>query len=374
MVLLVLPYLGSPVYRFPEPSSFSGGQYYNPYADLRGAWRRANLHAHGAAWGGITNGAQTSDEVARAYRSLGYDIAGVSNYHTIAAQDGVDTPPLYEHGYNVRKRHQLAIGATRVEWLDYPLWQSLSQEQHVISRVRQTAALIGLTHPDTRDAYSDEALQLLTGYEFIEVVNGPFASTAPWDAALSSGHAVWAMANDDTHDTHDPRRTAMAWTMIDAASTQLADLIGALKVGRSYAVERHPDAPADMDVRVTGVALDGATLTVTTDGAPVTIEFVGQQGVPRGIQKGAHSASYTLTSQDTYIRPVINSANTTLFLNPIIRSRNGDRPALPVATVDLPRTWGLRLALLTGLAVAVLGLWPRGAARGGRPSALRENS
>lgn len=353
-----MPYLGSPVYRFPEPSPFAGAQFYNPYAELQHHWQRANLHAHGAAWGGVTNGAQTSDEVARTYKALGYDVAGVSNYHSIASQAGVDTPPLYEHGYNIRKRHQLAIGATRVEWLDYPFWQTLSQEQHVINRVRETAALIGLTHPDTRDAYPDDDLKLLTGYQFIEVANGPFASTGPWDAALSSGHAVWAMANDDTHDTHDPRRTARAWTMIDARSPQLADLVSAMQAGRSFAVERHEGAPPDMDVQVTAVTLDGPVLTVATEGAPVTIEFIGQQGAPRANQKDTHSASYTLAAQDQYIRPVINSANTTLFLNPVIRTPNASRPALPVATVDLPLTWAFRIVLLTLLVVAGLWLWP----------------
>lgn len=359
IALIGLPYLGSPVYRFPEPAPFTGARFYNPYEELRGRWQRANLHAHGAAWGGITNGAQTSEEVASTYKALGYDVAGVSNYHTIAAQHGVDTLPLYEHGYNVRKRHQLAIGATRVEWLDYPLWQTLSQEQHVIDRVRQTAALLGLTHPDTRDAYSGDALQWLTGYQFIEVVNGPFASTAAWDTALSSGHAVWAMANDDTHDTHDPRRTAMAWTMIDAPSAGLSDIVTAMRAGRSFAVERHQGAPSDMDVRVTGVTLHDGALTVTTEGAPVTIEFIGQQGAARATERDTHSASYTLAADDPYIRPVINSANDTLFLNPVVRTAGSGPPAMPAAHVDQPKTWAFRLLCLTALVVATFWLWPR---------------
>ena len=329
LVIIGLPYLGSPVYQFPEPAPFSGPRFYNPYDGIRGSWQRANLHAHGAAWGGITNGAQTSADVARTYRGLGYDIAGVSNYHDIATARGVDTLPLYEHGYNVRKRHQLAIGATRVEWLDFPLWQALSQEQFIIDRVGRTAALVGLTHPDSRDAYSDDALQQLTGYQFIEVVNGPFASTAPWDSALSSGHAVWAMANDDTHDTTDPRRTAMAWNMIDAPSSRLADVVDAMRAGRSIAVERHQGAPADMDVRLLAVTLTGGTLAVSTEGVPVTIEFIGQSGAARAAYRDTHAAEYAIKADDPYIRPVINSANTTLFLNPIVRSATTGVPALP---------------------------------------------
>src|SRR5262245_19653524 len=128
---------------------------------------------------------------------MGYDVAGVSDYHDIAAQDGIETLPLYEHGYNVSKRHQLAIGAREVDWLDFPLWQSLSDEQFVIDRVGRTAELVALAHPTSRDAYSNDALHRLSGYQLMEVVNGPHRIEDPWDEALSSGHAVWALANDD---------------------------------------------------------------------------------------------------------------------------------------------------------------------------------
>ena len=43
--------------------------------------------------------------------------------------------PLYEHGYNISKEHQLAIGAERVEWLDFPFWTWLNQKQFILNRV-----------------------------------------------------------------------------------------------------------------------------------------------------------------------------------------------------------------------------------------------
>ena len=40
----------------------------------------------------------------------------------------------------------------------------------------------------------------------MEVINGPFGFEDLWDAALSSGHPVWALANDDIHDLANVRR------------------------------------------------------------------------------------------------------------------------------------------------------------------------
>lgn len=361
MVIVGLPYGCSPVYQFPAPAPFHGTRFYNPYEHLRGQWQRANLHAHGQAWGGLTNGQQSSDHVANTYKALGYDIAGVSNYHAIAAHEGVDTLPLYEHGYNVRKRHQLAIGAHRVDWLDFPLWQSLSQEQFIIDRVARTADLVGLTHPDTRGAYTVDDLAQLTGYQFIEVVNGPFESTVAWDAALSAGRPVWAMANDDTHDTADARRTAAAWTMIDAPTTRVRDVIPALRAGRAIAVERgtgdSSDA-ADMDVTLVSATMADGTLTVVSEGELSEIEFVGAAGASRSKTTDVHTAAYTFTPQDPYIRAVIRTPRTTIFLNPVIRDDGDGVPPAPGASVDIVRTWALHLGSLATVIAAAVWLWP----------------
>src|SRR5205814_222004 len=107
-LVVALPYAWGPLYRFPKPSVFTGAHFLNPYSGLQGTWQRANLHAHGRAWSGLTNGQQPDEEVVRHYRQLGYSVAGISDYERIAALHGVPTIPLYEHGYNIGKHHQLA--------------------------------------------------------------------------------------------------------------------------------------------------------------------------------------------------------------------------------------------------------------------------
>lgn len=363
--LVAAPYAWGPVYRFPDPAVFRGSHLWNPYADLRGTWQRGNLHAHGRAWMGITNGRQSDEDVAERYRDLGYAVPGVSDYQRIAVQHGVATIPVYEHGYNITKQHQLAIGARQVEWLDFVLWQSLSNQQHVINRVKRKTALVALAHPATRDAYTTDDLQRLTGYDLIEVVNGPFAVSDVWDAALSSGRAVWAVANDDTHDLLDPRRTAAGWNMIDASTAATGDIVDALRVGRTYAVKRTGAVDSAHVTVVDDVSVRNATLSVSVAGAASTFSFISQDGAVRKTVKNANLAEYTLTDRDPYVRTVIETPQTVLYLNPVIRYDGAGLPA-PAATVDSAATWTLRGSV--GLSLGILAF---ARARRRRPSHRR---
>lgn len=337
LFLIALPYAWAPQYRFPEPTPFSGSKWLNPYADAGDRWQRANLHAHGRAWSGFTNGAQPDEEIARRYRDLGYDIPGVSDYQRIAAFHGIATIPIYEHGYNIGKHHQLAIGAREVAWFDFPLWQSINQQQFIIDRVKRTADLVALAHPNSRYAYTNDDLQRLTGFDLIEVVNGPFTAEESWDAVLSSGRPVWGLANDDTHDLDDVRRTAAGWNMIAAPTGSTAEVVRALKAGRSYSVLRTGALDSANVTRLSRVDIADGTVTVVCAGAPSTFTFVGQGGAVHKTVKDALAASYTLTATDTYVRTVIETPQTVLYLNPVVRY-DGALPA-PAASVDAATTW-----------------------------------
>ena len=340
------------------PQPFAGPALWNPYAHLTGVWQKANLHAHGHAWGGVTNGKQTDEDVVHAYKAHGYSVAGVSNYASIAAFNGVDTMPLYEHGFNVPKGHQLAIGARSVVWLDFPLWQSLDQKQFIIDRVGAAAELVSINHPNT--AYADDDMRNLTGYQLMEIVNGPFPVEDLWDAALSSGHVVWALGNDDAHDVTNLRRTFIAWNMIDAVSPASGDIIGALRHGRTYAVSLVGD---EADAALKSVEVVDATMTVASTGVPATYLFVGQDGTVRGTANQVMEATYTFAATDTYIRTVIRTPNMVMYINPVIRYDGTTLPA-PLATVDETSSWLRRAIVLVFSGAVFFLLWRR--PRGGR--------
>ncbi len=358
VIVVALPYLRAPIYRFPSPQPFSGKAWLNPYARMDGRWQRANLHAHGRAWSGITNGRQSDAEVASAYRRLGYTVTGISNYHEISPDRDISTLPVYEHGYNVGKRHQLAIGARAVDWFDVPFWQWRSQKQYVLNRLDTSSALVAINHPTGRGSYTDDDMRALTNYELLEVVNGPFDAEALWDIALSSGHPVWVLADDDTHDVTDPARLGVAWDMIGSATGGAADVIAALRAGRSYAVLSRSGTTGGNDAVVTGVQTGDGRLTVTCEGARGTFTFIGQNGVVRKTVADVTSASYDLEASDTYVRTVVRTPATVMFLNPIVRY-NGVRLAAPTATVDDTATWLLRALLTLLCAAALVLLWRR---------------
>jgi hypothetical protein len=357
-LLIAFPYARGPLYRFPEPVPFAGPAFLNPYEGLQGVWQRANLHAHGRAWGGLTNGRQPSEEIVRAYSALGYSVPGVSNYHQIAAHDGVPSIPLYEHGYNITKTHQIVIGADRVDWFDFPLWQARSHQQFVIDRLAVTGDLIALAHPPSRRAYSPDDLRWLTGYQLLEVINGPHRSEAPWDAALSSGRVVWALANDDSHDLHNADRTGVAWNMIAAASPSTTDVVEALRAGRAYAVLR--TGASGPETRLASFRVDAGTITVSCEGEPSSFLFVGQNGEVRRTVDHARRAEYTFTPDDTYIRTVIRAPHNWMYLNPVVRY-DGQRVPAPAAVVDSVGTTLMRasVALAALAALVIYGYWRR---------------
>lgn len=358
IALCALPYLAAPAYRFPDVQTFHGSALWNPYAGPVTAWQRANFHAHGRAWNGLTNGAQTDQEVVNAYRARGYSVAGISDYHHIAAHDGVDTMPIYEHGYNIGKHHQLAIGAREVDWFDFPLWQGLNQKQYVIDRLKRTADLVAIAHPMW--GYAVDDIRNLSGYELLEVVNGPYIAEDLWDAALSSGHAVWILANDDSHDVTDTRRMAIAWNMVDAASSGASDVIPALRAGRMYAVSA-PDGQLDaLDGTLTGFELHHTTLTVSISAA-ADFAFIGQNGKALKVVKDTTSASYTIAPNDSYVRTVISTPNSTVYLNPVIRY-DGASLSGPVATHDSAWTWVQRMVVAVTCLATMPILWKRNSA------------
>jgi hypothetical protein len=353
-VVSLLPYAWGPVYDFPPPAPFTGAHLWNPYASLTGTWQRANLHAHGQAWGGLTNGAQPDAVVASRYRELGYSVAGVSNYMSIAAERGIDTIPLYEHGFNLGKSHQLAVGAHAVDWFDFPLWQTRSNQQYVINRVHARAELVALNHPSSRDAYDLQAMRKLTGYNLVEVANGPFTAEDVWDAALSSGRAVWALANDDTHDLNDTRRLAAGWNEIDAPANSTKEIVAALRDGRFYAVLRTGALEGRGLTTLQSLAVSDSTMTVNLQGVASTISFIGTDGAVRGVVNNTLTAAYTLAPADTYVRTVVTTPQTILYLNPVIRWDGRSLPA-PVATINRPLTWLQRAA--AGVALLALTFW-----------------
>lgn len=345
-IFLALPYVLQPSYRFPAAKPFAGAALYNPYANLGPTWQRVNFHAHARAWLGATNGRQSGAAIVAHYRALGYQSAQVSNYeHISGAQPGDSTwLPVYEHGYNIDKVHQLVLGARRVDWLDFPWHQTIRNRQFVLDRLHRSGALVVVAHPELRDPTNGAAFRWLTDYDLMEVRTHSGIGTAPWDTALSTGHAVWGIADDDTHDIEDAETTGRYWTMVNAASSRPAAILAALRAGRMYAVE---GPPGGNDVGLEAFGLRGDTLELRLSGPAARVAFYGARGVRLASFAGVREARFVVPGGEPYVRAVVETGRTTMYLNPVIRY-DGVALARPVA-VATPDARGGFAALLAVL-------------------------
>lgn len=329
-----------PIYRFPPATAFHGDSLQNPYRQATGTWFKANFHAHAIAWGGATDAKNRREDVEAAYRSLGYDIIGVSDYQALGGpgHGGAGTIPVYEHGYNLMKTHHLVIGAREVSWLDYVLPQNVHQKQFVLDRLSRPGVAVALNHPQFRGGFRRQDMESLTGVALVEVLNHYRQSAGHWDAALSSGRRAWIVGDDDSHDVRDPRETGVFWTMVNAGSPAPGDVVASLKEGRAYGVAGQGGR---MTVRLRSVETTGMTVTVLLDTTVERIEFIGQGGVVKAVRRNVAGASYVFGVGDTYIRIQAANARNTLYLNPVLRT---DGTAAPAASIDWFRSILLWLA------------------------------
>jgi hypothetical protein len=372
-------YLWCPVHHFPQAQPFHGRRWYNPYAAMTPTttWKKVNLHAHARAWSGLTNGRGSADDMLRHYRAMGYDAAPASDYQAITRARANDSGSLtaYEHGFNVRKVHFLAVGPRQVDWLDYPLLQGRDEEQHRIDRLRASAGLVVIAHPRLRGAISDADLRLLAGYTAIEIGSNASRGEDAWNVALDAGRPVWGVANDDTHDADSPNESGSYWSMIASPTADTRDLIAALSAGQAYAVFGHDGQP---DVAPTSLSVVGDTLWASFDGAPARLELVGPGGRALEVVSGAHAARWVIPCDAGWVRVVARTATTQLFLEPLLRSENGALPHLEARVARtatlVRRALALMLLLLGVLAWIGRDVFRRARAESVRPRLTLRNA
>jgi len=360
-ILFSLPFIISPVYDFPEPVAFSGDKIWNPYHDMdTNNWRKGNFQIQALAWGGITDGSNNpTDSVFAIYNRLGYDIIGISDYQKINTyyKGNPDYIPIYEHGFNIRKTHQVSIGMKDdfVLWLDFPFYQTTSQKQFIINLLRPHTELLAIVHPDfSLEGYSHENLKYLCNYDLLEALNHQRFSESHRDAVLSAGHAKYILANDDAHDIRNPFLVGVVSTYINAPSTNREDIIDAMKTGKTYGfVPYTPDNEtyakkaerAKHLPLLKEASLEGSRFKVRVDGNPKSITFIGQDGLIKKEVKNSAIASYDFQDDDTYIRTKIDYGRTEfMLLNPIFRF-DGQNPLAE----KLPRINWFKTIIYRGL-------------------------
>ena len=329
-------YLLAPRYQFTLGRPFSGTYYYNPYQDIDpDQWKQYNFHCHSRKYFGITNGRQNNeDTIDSLYRAFGYDHCGISDYMHINpyGSDRPDYIPAYEHGYGfIKKTHQLCIGAKDVLLMDFPFMQSLDMKQHMLNILHQHTRFAVPAHASFYNGYKVQDMHYLSGYRLLEVGNPYGCAFEHWDAALSTGHRVYGIGDDDTHYIKDPNTVGKFFTMVNTDDMAAEKVYEALENGRTYVVEFHPHYMEPLEKRIeymltehyhlTRCELIGDSLIVETSAPYIqTADFIGQDGKVLKHQENVWEATYTIQPTDTYVRVKLMVHNMTYFyLNPITR-------------------------------------------------------
>jgi len=351
----------APVYKFPQPTIFKGNKIWNPYQNLDSSnWFKCVFHLHSKSWGGLTSGKNSSPEVIhRIYKSLGYDLTCISNYQKIDDYGENDPSyiPCYEHGYGIQKSHHVCIGAKKITWLDFLSYQTIHQRQYVLNELRKNTDVVAIAHPKFQRGFSVEQMKYLTNYNCVEVLNHFRISDAYWDTALSAGHPVYILADDDSHDIYNSNEVGHFFTMVRADTLNRRGVVNALKNGHSYGVvfSQIPDESyTNLAVRLKKIArlihviVQNDTLKVQVSNAAQKFDFVGQNGKILKTVALSKNAFYKIIPEDSYVRTVITFEDSTKFyLNPVFRITSEKPDYSKVAEVDMIKTIILRIVLIS---------------------------
>lgn len=347
---ILLLYLRVEIYDWPEARPFSGAQWYNPYDGvLINTPLRANFHAHTKSWLGVTFGENSEAEMVGAYSDRGYDIIGISNYHSISTYFDTSSLyiPVYEHGLNLLKVHNLPLGAREVLFPAFPLHLSMHQTQQMLNRTARISELNALCHP-TMSWISPRKMDRLTGYSLLEVGNTLGMSLEHWDAALSAGRLVWILSNDDTHDLiREP--TFIKWNMIYAEGRLAGAAIAAMRRGAHYGVESYRGDCENTALK--RCEIRGDSLFIDMDDVVNRIDLYGQEGIMLKSVVRQSSIAYPFAQHDAYVRAEIHMDECVYYLNPIVRTESGIPPVASALSskIDQSSTWGIRMLLVVVL-------------------------
>ncbi len=337
LTTLLCIYLSVPTYSFKEPRPFEGEYLYNPYQNMQpDQWKKYHFHCHSRKFWGLTNGRNNKEEnIDSVYQALGYDHYGISDYMSInthnAEKEGYI--PAYEHGYGlIHKTHQLCIGAQEVRYIDYPFMQNLNMKQHAINKLGEQCRFVVPAHAPFTKGYRVKEMAYLSNYRLLEVLNPYGNAFEHWDMALSNGHRVYAIGDDDCHNVTDPHEVCHNLTMINTSDLQPEHVYDALDKGLSYAVEfnNYYFYPRDLDFKaekaknlphLTRAELVGDTLFIETSAKTLhEVMFIGQNGDTLKTQQDVPTAFYVIQPEDSYVRTKIDIDKLhILYLNPVTR-------------------------------------------------------
>ncbi|MBC8046467.1 MAG: hypothetical protein H7Y00_06705 [Fimbriimonadaceae bacterium] len=324
ILFFTLPYYKTVIFNFPAEEKFNGPSWYNSYAILPDTIQKVNLHTHAKAWLGLTNGKNSTDSIIAAYTKMNYDLVAISNYQKIEPQhtDQLNYISAYEHGYNIRKTHFNVFGTDKVKFFDYPYYLNTSQKQQVINMLQEESKFISINHPVLTNGFTTKDAQQLCNYHLMEVWNLFGKSEGHWDAALSSGHPVFLLANDDSHSLE--KGSFRMWNMIYASSANADSIASALLQGKSYGVWNKAGINGSVPKMNFTMDIENDTLHFSSAIKFDSIYVIADNGKIILKRTDTNSISGFISSENSYARIKLFAENYQILFNPLMRYDGND--------------------------------------------------
>jgi hypothetical protein len=290
-------------------------------------WYRGNTHTHTLN----SDGENTPDEVARWYRSNGYQFLVITDheYLTDAAAlnsiFGRDEQFLMIPGQEVTGRaqgkpvHVNQIGAKKLV-MPAALPTVFEVLQRDVNMVHEAGAIAQINHPNFGWALTADDLVRVENAQLVEIWNGhpqvnnlggggsPSAESM-WDTALTAGKRLFAIADDDAHHFKpehlaDPASAApnRGWIYVRAPKLSEADILDAIRRGDFY---------ASNGVELTDIVNSATTVTITikpTTYSRYRTQFIGAGGKVLA-ESTSNPAVYQFNGDEKYVRARVIESN-----------------------------------------------------------------
>ncbi len=288
-------------------------------------WYRGNTHTHTLN----SDGDSTPDEVAKWYRTNGYNFVFITDHEyqtNVEALNGlfgrggqflVIPGQEVTDGHDGKAYHSNALGTTKVI-MPAKLGDAVRTLQKNIDEIVAAGGVAQVNHPNFLWSLTAEQLIKLNGYSLLEIHNGhPLVNNlgsidaqgheALWDAVLSSGKAVYGIADDDSHTFKPTTNPVVAapgrgWIYVRATELTKAAILEGLRTGNFYAstgveIEELTNGPTQVSIKIKPFSQ-----------SRFRTQFIGRDGKMLA-ETGANPAVYQIKGNEGYVRARIVESN-----------------------------------------------------------------
>lgn len=289
-------------------------------------WFKGNTHTHTVN----SDGDSTPDEVVRWYREARYHFLVITDHDFSTPVEGLNAIHAADRRFLVipgeevsdtggdKPVHLNLLGTSRLVKAQGGATSAQALQRDLDAMRQVDGALVQINHPNFGWALGAADLAASKGAHLLEIHNGhPMVNNlggggvpsaeAMWDAMLSAGQKVFAVASDDLHEIKRPgvRQAAgpgRGWVVVRAADLSAANILSALSRGDFY---------ASTGVELSEVTAAPGSLTVAVKEAGstrYTIQFIGKGG--RVVKEAVSSpAVYALAPDEPYVRAKVVDSN-----------------------------------------------------------------